>query len=271
MTPLPLTSLGWIAAALAATIIGMSKAGFGTGAGIVAVPLLTLATGSAQHMLPVLLPVLICGDVFSIVHYKGKINRRVLSMLAGGCILGVAAAWAVLRHLGDLEEVSVGSTTVTGTMLLNRLVGVICVSFVLVQMWRFFTAGSSNAARPPYRPALIHGVAVGTAAGLTSTLAHSAGPIIAIFMLPQKLEKSVFAGTVVAYFFVGNLIKIVPFTAQNMFTAQRLSTAFILFPFAAAGTLLGLWMNKRIRGDHFMMVLYVVTLVMGLRLLINTQ
>ncbi len=188
-------------------------------------------------------------------------------MLAGGCILGVAAAWAVLRHLGDLQEVSLGSTTLTGTTILNRLVGVICVSFVLVQMWRFFSARGLEEDTPPYRPAIMHGLAVGTAAGLTSTLAHSAGPIIAVFMLPQKLEKSVFAGTVVAYFFVGNLIKVIPFTAQNMFTAERLSTAVVLFPFAAAGTLLGLWLNKRIKGDHFMMALYALTLIMGMRLL----
>ncbi len=268
MTYLPLSLTGWLAAAVAAMIIGMSKAGFGTGAGIVAVPLLTLATGSAQHMLAVLLPVLICGDVFSIIHYRGRQNWRVLSMLLGGCLLGVGAGWAVLHLLGDLDAMTVGTTSLTGEVILNKLVGGICVTFVLVQMWRFLGATGKRNDAPPYRPAPAHGVAVGTAAGLTSTLAHSAGPIISVFMLPQKLEKSIFVGTVVTYFFMGNLIKLVPFTARNMFTPPRLGTALLLFPFAAFGTLLGLHLNRRITGEHFMVAVYAVTLITGIQLLL---
>ncbi len=269
MTPLPLSISGWVAAGLAAMIVGMSKAGFGTGAGIVAVPLLTLATGSAGHMLPVLLPVLICGDIFSIIHYRGRKNWRILSMLMGGCVLGVGAGWGVLHLLGDLDAITLGNSSITGEMLLNRLVGAICVTFVIVQMGRFFhrSRGGENAI--PYRPPVAHGVAVGTAAGLTSTLAHSAGPIISVFMLPQKLEKDVFVGTVVTYFFFGNLIKLIPFTARGMFTAERLSTAFLLFPLAAFGTLLGLYLNRRIRSEHFMIVLYLVTFITGMQLLLK--
>lgn len=268
MIPLPLSVAGWAAAAFAALIIGMSKAGFGTGAGILAVPLLTLATGSAAHMLAVMLPVLICGDVFSIFHYRGKKNWRILSMLIGGCTLGVLAGWGVLHLLGDLGQVSVGNPSITGEIILQKLVGGICVIFVLMQLCRFFKSARPGVETRAWRPKTIHGVAVGTVAGLTSTLAHSAGPIITVFMLPQKLEKSVFVGTVVTYFLFGNLIKLVPFTAQNMFTPARLTTAFLLFPFAAAGTVLGLYLNRRIKNDHFMIVLYAVTLIMGIQLLL---
>jgi len=270
MSPLPLTILGWMAAAFAATIIGMSKAGFGTGAGIFAVPLLTLATGSAQHMLAVMLPVLICGDVFSIIHYRGKKNWRLLSMLIGGCIIGVGAAWAILHSLGDLNELSIGNGSITGDILLEKIVGGICTLFVTAQMWRFWKDKrklNGKGKDTPYTPKPIHGIGVGTAAGLTSTLSHSAGPIINLFMLPQKLNKSVFVGTVVTYFLFGNMIKLIPFTIEKMFTPQRLVTAFILFPFAAGGTLLGLYLNKRIKSEHFMWGLYAITFFLGLKLL----
>jgi uncharacterized membrane protein YfcA len=55
---------------VSALIVGITKAGFGAGTGMLAVPLLVIALGP-EKMLGVLLPVLIVGDVLSMVHYPG--------------------------------------------------------------------------------------------------------------------------------------------------------------------------------------------------------
>src|SRR5437773_2763980 len=62
-------------------------------------------------------------------------------------------------------------------------------------------------APPAYRPSLAKSTAVGAFAGVSSTLAHAAGPIIALHLLPQRLERGVFVGTCAVYFFLVNTAK----------------------------------------------------------------
>ncbi|MCK4375720.1 MAG: sulfite exporter TauE/SafE family protein, partial [Candidatus Brocadiae bacterium] len=57
-----LTVWQWTGAAVAALLVGLSKAGFGAGAGLLAVPLMAAVLGPAD-MLPVMLLVLITGDI----------------------------------------------------------------------------------------------------------------------------------------------------------------------------------------------------------------
>ncbi|MFW6457349.1 MAG: TSUP family transporter, partial [Planctomycetota bacterium] len=87
MDLLQLSTIAWITITFSAMLVGCSKAGFGAGAGILAVPLMTLGLESAQEMLPILLPVLIAGDVFSIIHYTGKKHWPNLLMLMPGCLV----------------------------------------------------------------------------------------------------------------------------------------------------------------------------------------
>jgi hypothetical protein len=56
-------------------------------------------------------------------------------------------------------------------------------------------------APPAYQPTIGKSTAVGAFAGVSSTLAHAAGPIIALHLLPQRLERGVFVGTCAVYFF----------------------------------------------------------------------
>jgi hypothetical protein len=269
MELLELSTLAWIAIGTSALLVGLSKAGFGAGAGILAVPLMTIGLGSAQDMLPVLLPVLIAGDVFSLIHYPGQKNWRNLAMLVPGCLLGVGLGWLALHWLGDLSQLQVGSSSLTGEAMLQKFVGGICVLFVVIQLWRYFRESRLTERAEPFRPKAWQGVGLGSAAGLTSTLAHAAGPLVALFLLPQKLDKRVFVGTTVTYFFFGNLIKFIPFTAQGLFTTPRVMTSLILVPAVVAGTLIGVVLNRKIDDRVFVLIIYGVALVAGLNLLVG--
>lgn len=266
---LELSTLAWIAVAASALLVGLSKAGFGAGAGILAVPLMTIGLGSARDMLPVLLPVLIAGDIFSIVHYKGQKDWRNLAMLVPGCLLGVGAGWLALHWLGDLSELELAGTALNGEALLQKFVGGICVLFVGIQMWRYFRESRLTERSDPFRPASWQGVGLGSAAGLTSTLAHAAGPIVALFLLPQKLDKRVFVGTTVTYFFFGNLVKLVPFTAQGLFTVPRVTTSLVLVPAVIVGTLVGVFLNRKLDDRIFVLIIYIVACLAGLKLLMG--
>ena len=137
----------WLTAGVAALLIGLTKAGFGSGAGILAVPLMVLALG-ADDMLPVLLPILVCGDIFSITRHPGKTDKRNVLLLIPGCAVGVGIGWLVLAWLQS--KAASGNTPYSGTAVesfLNPLIGGLCMVFVCIQVWRYFRE-SRLTARP---------------------------------------------------------------------------------------------------------------------------
>ena len=243
---------------IASLLVGISKAGFGAGVGIAAVPLMTLVLPPTQ-MLGILLPLLITGDIFSLFHYPKKQHFRNLSILIPGCIIGVAIGSIILKKFMFLEQ---------GEVILRRFVGIICIAFVFLQVYKQIKFSKVGKETVPYQPRIWQGVGVGIVAGLTSTLAHAAGPLILLFLLPQKLDKKVFVGTALVYFFVGNSVKLIPYISQSVITFKTFLESASLIPFVVLGTLIGAWLNKKVSGKSFTYVIYVITLIAGLKLLI---
>jgi len=65
----------YILAALAVLIIGISKSGFGSGLAVLGVPLMALAISPAKAA-AILLPLLIVLDLFNLIHYRGRFDRK---------------------------------------------------------------------------------------------------------------------------------------------------------------------------------------------------
>ncbi|MGD2175739.1 MAG: sulfite exporter TauE/SafE family protein, partial [Candidatus Brocadiaceae bacterium] len=247
----------WIGAAFAALLVGLSKAGFGAGAGLLAVPLMTAVLGPL-NMLPVMLLVLLTGDVFAILHYLRKHDLRNLAMLIPGLLLGVGAGALAIDRFRALPE---------GELWMRRLIGLLAVTFVGIQVYRFHAARRSAEQGIPYAPRIWHGVTLGAGAGLTSTLAHAGGPLIALFLLPQRLEKRVFVGTVIRYFFAANLIKLGVYLGSGLFTMGRAALAGALLPAVVVGTVAGVRLNRRFSDRAFRAIIYALALFMGVLLL----
>src|SRR5882724_1787071 len=80
-------------AASGVLFIGLSKAGFGGGLGMLTTPLCVLAFGAGgrepSFAIGTLLPLLCAGDAFSLYHYWGKWERRNLQYLLPGVVIGV--------------------------------------------------------------------------------------------------------------------------------------------------------------------------------------
>src|SRR5688572_27771635 len=113
-----------LAAALGVLFIGLSKAGFGGGLGMLTTPLCVLAF-SAEGKDPtfaigILLPLLCAGDVFSLYHYWGKWERKNLKYLLPGVIVGVVIGVQLIGRFSARE--------------LNIAIGALAVAFVLFQL-----------------------------------------------------------------------------------------------------------------------------------------
>jgi len=95
--PLPSAPvLNWttiLFAAMGVLFIGLSKAGFGGGLGMLTTPLCVLAFSAGgqppSFAVGVLLPLLCAGDAFSLYHYWGKWEVKNLKYLLPGVVVGV--------------------------------------------------------------------------------------------------------------------------------------------------------------------------------------
>ena len=247
----------WVGAVVSAVLVGLSKAGFGTGAGLLAVPLMTVALGP-ETALPVMLLVLITGDVFSLLHYREQHDGRALAGLIPGLVVGVGGGWLALDWFLALPG---------GEVWMMRAIGCLSIAFVGIQCLRGLQERRLGTEAPAYRPRLWHGVAVGAAAGVSSTVAHAGGPLIALFLLPQKLPKKVLVGTMIKYFFLGNLVKLLPYAQSGLMTSRNGVLALILVPAVVVGTVLGVVLHARFSDRAFRAIVYVLALLAGLLLL----
>ena len=241
-----LTDCIFYAAAIPAVLISaINKGGFGSGVGVVAVPLMALTVPPLQAA-AILLPILIAIDAVSVWFYRNTWDRAALRIMLPGAIVGVG--------LGMLTADLLSSAAI------RLILGAICVIFTL-NYW------IGKRAKPTAQRSNSAGRFWGGVAGYTSFLAHAGGPAIGIYLLPQKLDKSIFVGTTVMFWATVNLVKVAPYALLGQFDATNLATSAVLAPLVPLGVGIGIWMNRRISPNGFYRVCYTLVFAVGLKLL----
>ena len=260
------TAVCWLLAGGSALLIGLSKAGFGGGIGVIAVPMMIFAMRHEYLAIGVLLPLLMVGDFFSVGHHWKRWDARNVKLLLPGLTVGVVlGAFALLwfHEQGGGQAALDESST-----YLKMAIGVICTAWVFAEILRAKLA-PNWALRPTWKT----GTGTGFFAGFTSTLAHTAGPIITMYLLGQKLDKRTFVGTGALYYLIGNSIKLPPYILLTVLAgmplldgeAIRAGLWFVLF--VPIGTTLGAWMHHRINERLFRNIIMVFVLISGLELM----
>jgi uncharacterized protein len=241
---------GPLLAALAVLFIGLSKAGFGGGLGMLTTPLCVMAF-DAKSAIGIILPLLCAGDAFSLYHYWGKWEQRNLRFLLPGVVLGVIIGVRLIGHFSPRQ--------------LNVAIGVLAVAFVVFQVVKEQIFRAEGTFAPNHKI----GVPCGIGAGITSSFAHGAGPVVSVFLIPQKLPKEIYVGTTVLVFTCINWIK-VPFFIQNgIITWATLKTSLWYLPIIPIGVWLGVWLNRKFSDEAFNRWVYVLTFLTGLELIFH--
>jgi uncharacterized membrane protein YfcA len=239
----------WITATIAILFIGVSKAGFGGGVGAIATPLMALTIPVADAA-AILLPILIVADIFSLRHYHASYDRKSIVLLLPGALVGIVLGSVFFGYFSSNERV------------LRMGLGIISLTFVAYQVSRALIHGRLEKSRPPAAA----GVALGAAAGFTSTLAHAGGPPATIYLLPQKLPRHIFVGTSVVFFALVNVIKLVPYGMLGLLQIGNLSTILVLAPLTYVGVGLGIYLNRRFTDVWFNRLIYTMLVITGLEL-----
>jgi uncharacterized membrane protein YfcA len=219
----------WALAVLSSILVGLGKGGL-PAVGMLSVPVLALAI-SPITAAGLLLPVYVVSDFFGVIAYRRAFDRRNLMILAPAATLGILIGWA--------------TATVVPERAVLALVGLIGLAFSLNLLFRRGPAG-------PARPAdLGRGSFWGIITGFTSFVCHAGGPPYQVYVLPQRLEKAVFAGTSTILFAYINAAKLVPYWALGQFSPANLHAAALLMVPASLAVFAGVRLVKVLPQEMF--------------------
>lgn len=207
-------------------LVGMSKGGMGATLGSLTVSLIALVL-PIKDVIGFMLPVLLLADVFGVGAHWKKWNVRLLVVLVPASLVGVIIGTLFLAN--------------APAQLIRTVLGVIVL---LLAVYKLFEKNIFR--RLTYTPRRWHGLVAGSVAGFTSSVAHTGGPPIDIYLLMQGLQPRVFVATSVIFFFVLNYIKVPFYFAAGVFNFDLLRQFVWLVPLAPLGIFVGRWLVVRV-------------------------
>jgi uncharacterized membrane protein YfcA len=106
----------------------------------------------------------------------------------------------------------------------------------------------------------------GTISGFTSFVSHAGAPPYQMYVLPQRLDKMIFAGTSTILFAIVNAVKLVPYWALGQLSVDNLEIAALLFPFGIAATFAGVRLVRILPEVLFYRLVRTALLLISLKL-----
>lgn len=235
----------YLCAIPAILLFGMAKGGFGGGISMLSVPLIALAVPPVQAA-AILLPILVVMDLFALKSFRGQCSIENLKIIIPGAAIGILLGTFTFSYFS--------------ADMIRIIIGAIAVTFTL-NYWfqRKVTQGS--------KPDLLKGTFWSAIAGFTSFGVHAGGPPISIYLLPQKMDKTILMGTFAWFFTVANFLKLIPYTWLGLFDHTNIVTSLVLVPLAPIGVALGYFLLNKVSVKIIYSVCYVFLFLAGLSLL----
>ena len=227
-------------------LICFMKGAFGGGFSIVGIPLLSFVMDPVTAG-GLLAPLFIAMDLFALRYWKPSTwSKPDLVLLLPGLVIGIALGYLLFRVL-DHRAVAIVMAVVT---------------LIFVGLW--LSGDPKVIIRPRSMP---KAVAAGLASGVTTMVAHSGGPPLAMYLLPLGLTKELYAGTTSLFFTVGNATKAVPWLLLARPTGDEWIVMAICLFAIPAGVWLGWRLHGRLDQQQIFRACYGLLVVTALKLL----
>lgn len=235
----------WGLAVLATFMVGASKGGLPL-VGLLAVPVMSLAI-SPVVAAGLLLPIYIVSDMYGLWLYRHDYSLRNIKILVPAAAIGIGIGWATAH--------------ITSESMVKLLVGLIGLSYCVDALLK-----SRRVIEP--KPADVpRGVFWGALAGFTSFVSHAGAPPYQMYVLPQKLEKMVYAGTSTIIFAIINLMKLPPYWFLGQVNVGSLETCAVLAPVSLFGAWAGFMLTKLLPEKLFFRVVEVALCLVSFKLI----
>lgn len=226
-------------------LLGISKGGF-LGLGVMALPLMSLFVPPLQAA-AIILPTAVAQDCLTLWIYRRAWSAWNVKLMLPSMVVGMFIAWLMAASLTAAH--------------IRLAIGLIAALFVL-RHWL-----SRRFERYTPRPSVATGLVFGTIGGVTTMLANAGGPAWQIHLLPQKLDKLTYIGTVSILFAASNVIKIPGFATLGFITAENMIAGFALVPIAVLANYAGIWLVRRTSNEMFFRIAYVLMFFIAVELI----
>lgn len=227
---------------LASFIVGLAKGGLSS-SGSLAVPLLALFMNPVVAA-ALLLPIFIVTDWFAVWLYRRDHSARNISILVPSILAGVLIATLIVPY--------------TPESLLLIMTGAVGFWYVMRNWF-----GSGRRA-PATEARVAPGIFWGTVTGITTFITHSGAPPTQVYLLPQRLPRLVFAGTMAITFAIGNAAKIPGYWTLGYFDDLDWSLIALMICVGVAGTAAGRQIVKILTDDTYVRVIEVLLFILSL-------
>jgi uncharacterized protein len=233
-------------ALLTVYLVTFVKGAFGGGFAILGIPLLALvmepiAAGA------VLAPLFVLSDLFALRYWRPATwSRPDLVVLVPAQVIGMVFGFAAMA-IANREFVS----------LTVGLYALFCAA-------TWFRQGGVLKGQ---KRSAAKGAVAGTVSGIASMVAHAGGPPVAIYLLSRGLSKTIYAGTLFIFFFIGNIIKAGPW----LILAQPSRQLWVLMALCATVIPVAVWngwlLHRRLNERRVYQICYALLFTAALKLL----
>jgi uncharacterized membrane protein YfcA len=232
-------------------VVGFLKTSIAGGVGLLLTPTLSLIL-PAPVVLALIAPLMNLSDPLALRFYWGRWDARQLRLLIPSACVGVAAgAWGLSR----LSEPG-----------LRRTIGLVALALALAQL------ALRGEGRPLFgeRPHWAVGIVAGVVTGLASTVAHSGGVVIGLYLLGTGLSTAGVVATATALYALTNVVKLVGYWQIGFLTGPVLAADLLMLPVLLGGAWLGYRVHRRLPRRAFELALIAIAVAGAARLLLGS-
>jgi hypothetical protein len=231
-------------------LIALSKGAFGGGLATLGIPLLSLVMPPLDAAI-VVAPLVSFMDLFALGSFGPRTwSKRDLVWLMPCLVIGIGIGYFFFTRV-DPHLVAASIAAVT---------------LLFTAHW-FLFGRRAKPSHMPVSPPLA--ILAGTVSGFTTFVAHSGGPPANMYLLRRGLDKTIYAGTNLAIFMLGNLVKLVPYGVLAYAKPWTLIAAAALAPIVPVGVWAGVYLHRRLEQNRLYFWCYLLLAAAATKLLFD--
>ena len=233
-------------AALGVILFGISKGGFAGPIAILAIPIMALVMSPIKAA-AILLPVLLIMDIIAMYIYWNKWDLKNTKIILPSAMMGILIG---ALTFGFTSEDSI-----------RVIIGCIAIIFIILSLFQRNKKLIKISKKKGYFWSLV--------GGYTSFIIHSGATPLNFFLLPQKLNKTVYVATMTLTFLIINTVKLIPYYYLDQLVFSNLKTSLILSPLAPISIYAGYYLHKKTDEKMFYFLLYFFLGIGGIKLIFD--
>lgn len=231
-------------------MIALSKGAFGGGLAILGVPLLSLVMPPLEAAI-VVAPLVSFMDIFALGSFGPRTwSKKDLVWIMPFLVVGIGVGYFFFTRVNPhLVAASIAAVT------------------LLFTGYWFLFGRRAKPSHMPVSPPLA--MLAGVASGFTTFVAHAGGPPVNMYLLKRGLDKTVYTGTNLAIFTLGNLVKLVPYGVLAFAKPSTLVSAALLAPAVPIGVWAGVYLHRRLEQNQLYFWCYLLLAAASVKLLFD--